>query len=145
MRGTPVITIIISVVVHLNDFWYKTKGIQAMIDSPHSRDLSERGAARAEDAHGTPTQSHISPGILVYADNVFVWVGGAHETERSSSSVLCGSGCNLWLNVLYGTVNVLYGALNVLYGALKILYGCIVWGGGAHETERSSPPPPPFP
>ena len=28
-----------------------------------------RGAARAEDAQGTPTQSHISPSILVYEDN----------------------------------------------------------------------------
>ena len=27
-----------------------------------------RGAARAEDAQGTPTQSHISPSILVYED-----------------------------------------------------------------------------
>ena len=26
----------------------------------------ERGAARAEDAQGTPTQSHIAPSILVY-------------------------------------------------------------------------------
>ena len=34
----------------------------------HSRDISGRGAARAEDAQGTPTQSHISPSILVYED-----------------------------------------------------------------------------
>ena len=27
-----------------------------------------RGAARAEDAQGTPTQSHISPSILVYEE-----------------------------------------------------------------------------
>ena len=32
------------------------------------RDLSGSGAARAEDAQGTPTQSHISPSILVYKD-----------------------------------------------------------------------------
>ena len=31
--------------------------------------LSGRGAARAEDAQGTPIQSHISPSILVYEDN----------------------------------------------------------------------------
>jgi len=30
-----------------------------------------RGAARAEDAQGTLTQSHISPSILVYEDKVF--------------------------------------------------------------------------
>ena len=29
---------------------------------------SGRGTARAEDAQGTPTQSHISPGILVYEE-----------------------------------------------------------------------------
>jgi len=29
-----------------------------------------RGTARAEDAQGTPTQSHISPSILLYADKV---------------------------------------------------------------------------
>ena len=28
-----------------------------------------RGTTRAEDAQGTPTQSHISPNILVYEDN----------------------------------------------------------------------------
>jgi len=32
--------------------------------------MSGRGAARAEDAQGTPTQSHISPSILVYEDYV---------------------------------------------------------------------------
>ena len=34
-----------------------------------STDFSGRCAARAEDAQGTPTQSHISPSILVYEDN----------------------------------------------------------------------------
>ena len=29
-----------------------------------------RGAARAEDAQGTPTQSHMSPSILVYEDKI---------------------------------------------------------------------------
>ena len=33
----------------------------------HDR-LSGRGAARADDAQGTPTQSHRSPSILVYED-----------------------------------------------------------------------------
>jgi len=33
-------------------------------------DLSGRGTARAEDAQGTPTQSHISPSILVYEEKV---------------------------------------------------------------------------
>ena len=33
-----------------------------------STGASGRGAARAEDAQGTPTQSHISSSILVYED-----------------------------------------------------------------------------
>ena len=36
-------------------------------------DLSGKGAARAEDAQGTPTQSHITPSILVYEDKT--WQG----------------------------------------------------------------------
>ena len=32
-------------------------------------DSVERGSARAEDAQGTPTQSHISPSILEYTKN----------------------------------------------------------------------------
>ena len=39
-----------------------------------ARDLSRRGAVRAEDAQGTPTQSHISPSILVY-DGVSILQG----------------------------------------------------------------------
>jgi len=30
--------------------------------------LNGRGTTRAEDAQGTPTQSHISPSILVYEE-----------------------------------------------------------------------------
>ena len=36
-----------------------------------------RGAARAEDAQGTPTKSHISPRILVYEDQTCNWFGGS--------------------------------------------------------------------
>ena len=44
----------------------------------HSRDLSGRGTARAEDAEWTPTQSHTSPSILVFEEylltfGVFPW------------------------------------------------------------------------
>ena len=38
---------------------------------------SGRGATRAEDAPGTPTQSHISPSILVYEENIS-FPGSAH-------------------------------------------------------------------
>ena len=31
---------------------------------------SGSGATRAEDAQGTPTQSHVSPSILVYEDSL---------------------------------------------------------------------------
>ena len=34
----------------------------------HSWDISGRGTTRAEDAQETPTQSHISPSILVYEE-----------------------------------------------------------------------------
>jgi len=34
------------------------------------RDLAGRGTTRAEDAQGTPTQSHTSPSVLVYEDTV---------------------------------------------------------------------------
>ena len=33
-----------------------------------AKTLDERGTTRAEDAQGTPTQSHVSPSILVYED-----------------------------------------------------------------------------
>ena len=41
-----------------------------MIDSElvGSTDFSGRGTARAKDAPGTPTESHISPSILLYED-----------------------------------------------------------------------------
>jgi len=37
-----------------------------------------RGTARAEDAQGTPTQSHISPSILVYEDYLVDHVVSVH-------------------------------------------------------------------
>ena len=39
--------------------------LQRRVNS-RSRVIAGRGATRAEDAQGTPTQSHISPSILVY-------------------------------------------------------------------------------
>ena len=44
--------------------WLRTEDLK--VTNPN---LSGRGAARAEDAQGTPTQSHISPSMLVYEDN----------------------------------------------------------------------------
>ena len=41
--------------------WLQTPRKSEMIDSG-------RGTTRAEDAQGTPTQSHTSPSILVYED-----------------------------------------------------------------------------
>ena len=44
-----------------------------MAKSDHlSVGLSGRGTTRAEDAQGTPTQSHMSPSILVYEENSYV-------------------------------------------------------------------------
>ena len=41
--------------------------------APHLLNLDDRlrgGVARAEDARGTPSQSHISPSILVYEETM---------------------------------------------------------------------------
>jgi hypothetical protein len=43
---------------------------QELRGTTHSWDLSGRGTTRAEDAQGTPIQSHISPSILVYEDKL---------------------------------------------------------------------------
>ena len=42
----------------------------------HSRDISGRGAAKAENAQGTPTQSNIPPSVLVYEENILnhIWI-----------------------------------------------------------------------
>ena len=47
---------------------------------------SGRGTARAEDAQGTPTQSHISPSVLVYEENHPL--GHKHNQDRDSVSLL---------------------------------------------------------
>ena len=39
-----------------------------------SMDLPEGGTTRAEDAWGTPSQSHISPGMLAYEDHTAVTI-----------------------------------------------------------------------
>ena len=41
------------------------------------------GTARAEDAQGTPTQSHVSPSILVYEDNLKRFQDFCHENGSS--------------------------------------------------------------
>ena len=38
-----------------------------------------RGTTRADDAHGTPTQSHISPSILVYEEKTALHLAVEHE------------------------------------------------------------------
>ena len=55
----------------------------------HLWDLSGRSTTRAEDAQGTPTQSHISPSILVYEDQLEV-----RRYPRALAGVCCCSG---WL------------------------------------------------
>ena len=64
-----------------------------------------RGAARAEDAQGTPTQSHISPSILVYEDGRGLFfpfrffrlgfrdgVGPGQRRTRHTPPLVCGTG-----------------------------------------------------
>jgi len=48
----------------------KGRQVHIKVWTTHSWDLSGRGTTRAEDAQGTPAQSHISPNVLVYEDNV---------------------------------------------------------------------------
>ena len=64
----------------------------------HSRDLSGRGTARAEDAIERTAQSHISPSILVYEDNqCFRYVhtldteARPKESTARESSIVCSS------------------------------------------------------
>jgi len=76
-----------------------------MIDSgrrgtTHSWDLSGRGAMRAEDAQGIPTQSHISPSILVHV---------ASNAELYLVQVLVASGSGVWRFRGCGSVAVCSG------------------------------------
>ena len=61
-----------------------------------------RGTARAEDAQGTPTQSHISPSILVYEEEAHcVRVqGSGFRVERLSSGlgVEFGFAVHVWVH-----------------------------------------------
>ena len=49
-----------------------------------------RGTTRAEDAHGTPTQSHISPSILVYEETQDRTVQRAHGCSPSRTRFIPG-------------------------------------------------------
>ena len=55
---------------------------------------SGRGAARAEDAPGTPTQSHISPSVLVYEDKLSA-SHLQHSTFRRSHCNFHSAPCTL--------------------------------------------------
>jgi len=70
-----------------------TTSTYSIVQLPHllhyfciDRHLSGRGTARAEDAQGTPTQSHTSPSILVYEDNL----GGGGEDGALDAARLLG-------------------------------------------------------
>ena len=60
-----------------------------LIDAGLVGSISGRGAARAKDAEGTPTQSHISPSILVYEEKNTAKPLGIRST--SSLSLLLSS------------------------------------------------------
>ena len=44
-------------------------------------DRGGRGTTRAEDAQGIPTQSHVSPSILVYEERTPKWLKRAHHAR----------------------------------------------------------------
>jgi len=50
-----------------------------------------RGVARAEDAQGTPTQSHVSPSIL-YGDKTHLDIDGHVFCTRGPALKLCTRG-----------------------------------------------------
>jgi len=52
-----------------------------------------RSATRAEDAQGTPTQSHISPSMLVYEENALPGFGVYSTGEGLAGSESC---LNMW-------------------------------------------------
>ena len=54
-----------------------------------STDFDRRGSARAEDVHGTPGQSHISPSILVYEDNIAERLWKTIEPAVESATANC--------------------------------------------------------
>ena len=56
--------------------------LERMLGDDRPRVGSGRGTTRAEDAQGTPTQSHISPSILVYEEQL------AHVLCTTSFSAL---------------------------------------------------------
>ena len=59
-----------------------------------SWDLSGRGTTREEDAPGTPTQSHLSPSILVHEEktviNDFAWIRSHLAREDAGMRVADG-------------------------------------------------------
>ena len=50
-------------------------------------DLAGRGTTRAEDAQGTPNQSHISPSILAYKDQHESFASTIHDFELRSAMI----------------------------------------------------------
>ena len=55
-----------------------------------------RGSTRAEDAQGTPTQSHISSSLLVYEDysSGFKGLGFRGEGDRLTAEMSCATVSN---------------------------------------------------
>ena len=53
--------------------------------------LIRKGTTRAEDAQGTPTQSHISPRILVYEENTTARMEVRGETRRDVRALVYSS------------------------------------------------------
>jgi len=52
--------------------------------SSHPQGHSGRGTTRADDAQGTPTQSHTSPSILVYEDTCTMWSSDAFPVTHTT-------------------------------------------------------------
>ena len=67
-----------------------------------------RGTARADDAQGTPIQSHISPCILVYEDKLYMYY--------TTTTTIGVAGATLVLQLLVCMMLLLLGVPRVLAG-----------------------------
>ena len=73
-----------------------------------TRDRLRKGSTRAEDAHGTPTHSHISPSILVYEDKRSEQVWYQVELLADGSAVESATLGNV---LTYSTENLVVGTV----------------------------------
>ena len=106
--------------------------------------MPRRGAARAEDAQGTPTQRHISPSILVYEDNIVRGVSNAtHGVSNPAlgASNAISSVCDTARGVSHPALNVSSPTHVVYNPALGVSSPASVVSNPARGQHALCPPP----